>query len=328
MGRIEQVDNKYANIYWPGSSVTINFEGTDIKVVLKNGKEDAYFYSIIDGDSNKSIRIKPDTLETSYILAMGLPKGKHSIQLYKLSNNTSVTSFYGFELNRGSRILKADPPKKRKIEFYGNSITAGHGIDVPFGHEDSGDPDFFNNYWTYAAITSRYFNAQFSCIARSGIGIMVSWFPIIMPEMYNRLNPADPKSKWDFKKYTPDIVVINLFQNDMWLTADPQNPQFIARFGITPPNETKIIQSYQDFVKSIRDEYPRASIICVLGSMNATKEGSLWPRYIEKAVNRLSDSNIYTHFFLYKNTSGHPNRAEQKVMADDLINFIEENINW
>jgi hypothetical protein len=56
--------------------------------------------------------------------------------------------------------------------------------------------------------------------------------------------------------------------------------------------------------------------------------GSPWPGYIEKAVKLLEDKNIYTHFFPYKNTDGHPKSAEQKVMADDLIQFIDKNIKW
>jgi len=327
-GRVESVENQYARFYWPGSSVTINFKGTEIKAKLKNGKEDTYFYVLVDGNEKDAKKIKADTIESTIVLASGLKNTKHSVQLFKLSNNTSNTFFYGFELADGSTILEAKPFSKRKIEFYGNSITAGHGVDVLPGQNDSGNPEYFNNYWTYAARTARHFNAQYSCIARSGVGVMVSWFPIIMPEMYDRLNPEDSTSKWDFSIYTPDVVVINLFQNDMWLTANLNHPEFISRFGTTPPDESTIILSYQNFVKKIRARYPNASIICALGSMNATEKGSLWPGYIEEAVKGLNDSKMFTHFFPYKNTSGHPKVAEQKVMADDLIEFIDNNIKW
>jgi hypothetical protein len=328
VGRVEKVENLYAKIYWPGTSVTINFKGTELKAVLKNGKEESYFYVIVDGIDKEAKKIKADTIQSSILLAPGLKYSNHSVQLFKLSNNTSYTYFYGFELADGSKVLNPALQPKRKIEFYGNSITAGHGVDVLPGQDDSGSPEYFNNYRTYAALTSRHFNAQYSCISRSGIGVMVSWFPIIMPEMYDRLNPEDPASKWDFSHYTPDIVVINLFQNDMWLTASPEHPQFKARFGSTPPDVPTIIQSYQNFVKSIRAKYPEASIICVLGSMNATEKGSPWPGYIEKAVEGLSDPKILTHFFPYKNTPGHPKVTDQKVMADDLIGFIDKNIKW
>ena len=327
-GRIDTVGKQYTTIYWPGSSVSINFRGTEIKAILKNGKEDAYFYAILDGKDDSLIKIKADTIKSVITLASGLENKNHTLELFKLSNNTSYTDFYGFELPDKSRVLKSSPKPKRKIEFYGNSITAGHGVDLLPGNDDSGSPEFFNNYWTYAALTARHFNAQYSCIARSGIGIMVSWFPIIMPEMYNRLNPENPDSKWNFTKYIPDIVVINLFQNDMWLISNINHPQFKARFGTIPPDEATIIKLYQDFVKCIRSNYPNASIICALGSMNATETGSPWPGYVENAVKELGDSKIYTLFFPYKDTPGHPKKYEQRVMADKLIQFIDKNINW
>lgn len=71
---------------------------------------------------------------------------------------------------------------------------------------------------------------------------MVSWFPLIMPEMYDRLDPTDSSSKWDFSKYTPDLVVINLLQNDSWIIKIPDNEQFKKRFGTKPPDSSQIIE--------------------------------------------------------------------------------------
>jgi hypothetical protein len=62
--------------------------------------------------------------------------------------------------------------------------------------------------------------------------------------------------------------------------------------------------------------------------MDATKKGSPWPGYVKNAVDALHDSHIFTVFFPYKNTGGHPDAAEQKAMADILIDFIEKNISW
>jgi len=328
MGRIESIPNNCAKIYWPGSSVSINFEGTEVRAVLQNGPGTSFFYAIIDGDDANALRIKPDTIKRAYSLSTGLKPGKHSVQLYKLTDNTSYTCFYGFELNEGAKVLDPNRSGNRKIEFYGNSITVGHGVDVPASMDDSGEARYFINFRCFASVTARHFCGQYSCIARSGIGIMISWFPEIMPEIYVRLNPMDPHSKWDFSNYTPDVVVVNLFQNDSWLVNMPDHPQFKARFGTTAPKEKDIVSAYQSFITKIRGKYPKASIICALGNMDATREGSPWPGYVESAVKNLADSKIYTHFFTYKDTPGHPKVAEQQAMADDLIRFIEKNISW
>jgi hypothetical protein len=104
--------------------------------------------------------------------------------------------------------------------------------------------------------------------------------------------------------------------------------QFKNRFGSKAPDENFIMKSYKDFVASIRNKYTKANIICALGNMDATREGSVWPGYIQKAVDELKDSKVFTHFFKYKNTDGHPKVDEQKVMAESLIEFIENNISW
>jgi hypothetical protein len=269
-----------------------------------------------------------DTIKHSYMLASNLKKGKHLVQLFKRTEwDKGKTLFYGFEIPENSKLLLPPAPKKRKIEFYGNSITCGYAIEDSSG-KDSWFGYFQNNYLTYAAITARHFDAQYYCNSKSGIGIMLSWFPLIMPEMYDRLDPIDSTSKWDFTKYTPDIVVINLFQNDSWLVNMPNSAEFKNKFGTKAPDESYIIAAYKNFVLSIRNKYPYASIICALGSMDATREGSPWPGYIQKAVDQLHDLKVYTYFFPFKNTNGHPNIAEQKAMAESLIGFINNNISW
>jgi len=324
-GRIAFNDST-ACINWSGSSISLNFRGTEISAILKDADTSNYYNVILDGKVISKIQL--DTIKKNYLLASGLSMGKHKIQLFKRTEwGKGQTFFYGFETLENSRILSKSKPKKRKIEFYGDSITCGYGNEDSSG-KDSKTGHFENNYLTYDAITARHFDAQFSCIAQSGIGIMVSWFPTTMPDIYDLTNPHDKNTKWDFENYTPDIVVINLFQNDSWIVNQSKNTEFINKFGNQKPNEDFIIKSYQNFVKSIREKYPNTSIICALGSMDATKEGSKWPDYIKKAVANLQDKKIYTHLFKYKNTPGHPKINEHQDMADSLIAFIDKNIKW
>ena len=312
-------------MYWSGSSVKLNFQGTEVRAVIKDQRADNFYNVIIDRDS--IYRLKLDSVKKEYVLAKDLPEGKHSIELYKITEyDRGKTVFYGFELNQGAKVLPPPAMKKRKIEVYGNSITAGYGVEDTTG--DSPASIYQNNYLSYAALTARHYDADYSFIAKSGIGITISWFPYTMPEVYDRLNPDDPKSKWDFSRFKPDIVVINLFQNDSWLTNNPAHAEFKRLFGTKRPTPEFLINAYADFVKTIRSKHPKANIICVLGNMDITREGSPWPGYVEAAVKRLNDKKIYTRFFLYKNTPGHPKIKEQEAMAADLIKFIDENIKW
>lgn len=324
-GRVGMGNPGAAEFYWSGTSAKIRFTGTGIKALMKDQKGNNFYTVIIDDDSIYKMPV--DTNKHVYTLAENLPAGKHTVELFKITQihkeyKRGYTKFYGFELNENSKLLNPPPLKKRKIEFYGNSVTCGHAIEDNTGG-DSGASKYENNYLSYAALTARHFNARYSCIAKSGIGLMVSWAPLIMPEMYNRINPLDSLSSWDFSKYIPDVVVINLFQNDCGILNRPDFKEYKRRFGTTPPDDDFIVESYRAFLQTIRGKYPRAHIICCLGSMDATKEGSKWPGYVKKAVEKMHDKRIYTHFFPFKNTPGHPRVKDHQAMAESLISFID-----
>ncbi len=319
-GRIDMSGNA-ARMFWSGSSAAITFEGSSVYVTLKDERGDNYFNVIIDNDS--IFMLHPDSSKCKYKLAENLGKGKHTVEIFKRTEWTNGhTDLYGFEILDGAKLLPAPDEKRLKLEFYGNSITAGYAVEDTTG-KDRPDSIYTNNYNSYDAVTARLLNADFNCICRSGIGIMLSWFPMIMPEMYYRLDPANPDSKWDFSLYTPDVIVINLLQNDSWLVNKPDFPEFKHRFGTTPPSEDFIINAYKDFVSSIRLEYPSAKIICMLGNMDITREGSPWSGYVQKAVDELGDKNIHTLFVPFKGTPGHPNVKEQRSMAETLAGFIK-----
>jgi hypothetical protein len=108
----------------------------------------------------------------------------------------------------------------------------------------------------------------------------------------------------------------------------PENEQFKIKFGTTPPSEAQIIQSYKNFVQTIRNVYPNAQIVCMLGNMDITKKGSPWPGYVRKAVKELNDHKIFAYIAPFKGTKGHPKVKEQKLLAEGLIQFINDHIRW
>jgi hypothetical protein len=325
MGRIAHTDS-LSSFYWSGTSAQINFDGTGAKAILNDENGKNYYNVIIDRDS--VIMLRTQIGKKTYTLAENLAPGKHSIKLFKRTEyNQGDTGFYGFQLNNGAKILPHDPISNKKIEFYGNSITCGYAVEDYEG-KDRPDSIYTNNYLSYAAITARHYDAEYHCISKSGIGITVSWFPYIMPDIYDQLIPLNEESNWDFSQYTPDLVVIHLLQNDSWLANMPDHPSFKKYFGNKKPSEEFIIEAYKNFVAKLRVKYPNTQIICTMGGMDVTREGSPWPGYVEKAVERLNDSKIFTYFMPFKQTGGHPNVEEQQNMAEGLIQFIDENIIW
>lgn len=323
-GRIEKNIGGITQLYWPGTSIKTKFNGTMLKAVLKDEKGRNQYAVIIDDDSTYTLRI--DSSKKVYTLVSGLPHREHTVTLHRLTDwFEGSTAFYGFEYEAGVTALPLET-KKRHIEFYGNSITVGAGMLERDTVRRRGTST--NNYLSYGALIARQYNANYTCIASSGIGLMVSWGSLIMPDIYNLLNPADSNSRWNFSKITPDIVVVNLLQNDYALFNMPEHDQFKRRFGKKAPAEETVIASYKIFIKKLRSHYPDAHIICTLGSMDAVKPGSPWTGYIKKAVTLLIDKKVHTYFFDYINGAGHPNAGEHRQMANSLIDFIDKNIKW
>lgn len=324
-GRVNFTNRMIPEIYWPGSQIEIRFMGESLKVKLKDENGRNYFNIVIDDDSLRYIRL--DSLDRLYTLAEGLPEGPHTVKLIKRTEwDLGKTWFQGFQIMNGE-LLEPPPRNEKIIEFFGNSITAGYAIEDLTGG-DSPDSIFTNNYNTYGAVTARHFDADYIGTVKGGIGIMISWFPLIMPEMYDRLDPNDPTSKWGFSLITPDLVVVNLFQNDSWLVHMPDEQTFKDMFGDTSPDDKMIVSSYAEFIRKLRKVYPDTPIICALGSMDATREGSPWPGYVSEAVASLNDKDVYTLFFPFINKDGHPRVEDNRKMADQLIAFIEQNFGW
>jgi hypothetical protein len=317
-GRINFSNPKEPVFYWAGTAVRTKFSGTFLGVDLYDDKGDNFYNIFIDGQHYVLKCAKGDSL---YTITSTLKNGKHTLEIIRRTDpSSSFNRFKGISIENGAKVSLPVPASKLKFEIYGNSITSGHGI-LDESRNNNNDFSTWDNYNAYGAVTARNLNADYRCISKSGIGFIISWFPMIMPEMYNRLDPWNPKSSWDFSKWTPDIVVINLGQNDCWLIKK-----------LKPvPNEEAIVSSYADFVSLIRVKYPKAAIFCVLGNMDATQNGSPWPGYIQKAVKKLNveknDQNIYSLIFPYKNTPGHPNISEHKMMADALTTFIKKTLN-
>ncbi len=321
-GRVIETDSSTVRIFWPGTVMSTSFTGTELRAKLfdENGRN---FFAVIVNDSlHNVIGLSKGTHE--YLLAKDLPKIKHVVKLHKLTDwFDGESEFISFLYPESSKPTALKEEKKWKFEFYGNSITVGAGM---YSRRDSLEwpGTSTHNYFSYGAVAARRLNASANFIASSGIGLMVSWGNLIMPEIYNLTNPADSSSLWNFNNYQPDVVIINLMQNDQSLIGAKENSQFIRRFGNDAPSADKIIRCYADFISNIRTHYPNAYILCCLGSMGAVRPGSPFPGYIQKAVETLNDPRIGTHFFKPIKGNDHPNKSEHEEMANDLVSVLEK----
>lgn len=324
-GRID-FSNKLAPVLtWPGSSVRANFTGTSLRVTLDDETGSNFYNVMIDGNTAHPFVLEANKGEHSYEISRALPPGEHTLEIYRRTEGEyGATKFKGLQLSDTGKLLPAPRRHTRRMEIFGDSISCGMGNEgADNGRDDL--PAEQNQYWAYGAVAARALNAELHTICRSGIGIMVSWFPYTMPEYFDQLSGVgNNDSVWDFKRWTPDVVVINLFQNDSWLVDGQKRLQPI-------PNDQQRIDAYVKFVRDIRARYPEANIICALGSMDATANDK-WPNYIRRAVAQIQkengDKKLHTLFFDYTGYGQHPRVAQHVANGEKLATFVRETMGW
>ena len=318
-GRIDFSIPDQPALFWPGTYIRANFEGPLLILMLDDKTGQSLYDVFIDEDYENPHQIHCLAGSKIYVVTGSLTDTVHSLLIFRRTEaSTGSTKFLGIQINDGKTLLPPPVRPKHKILFYGDSITCGYGNEAP----DNGADDNLtqeNNFLAYGAVASRLLGVDYQCIAKSGIGVMISWFNMVMSDYYYRLNPDSSSSHWDFNQYTPDVVAINLFQNDSWLLGTRDS--------------VKISTAYVNFIREIRSHHPDAFIVCSLGSMDATRVGSPWPGYIEGAVQYMKtvdkDTNIGTYFFPFDPSwTKHPRVRHHKVMGQNLASYISEKMGW
>jgi hypothetical protein len=326
-GRINLVEEVGAEMYWSGSAIRVNFDGGDIEAVFEDERGESMYNVLLDKKLVKVLSLQKG--KNTYPLVSQVPQGKHQLELFRRNEyDRGKTTFIQFNLSEKTSLFKKEQAPTRKIEFFGNSITAGYAIEDTTG-KDNPAGYFTNHYLTYANLTAQHFNAIHHCTCKSGIGVTISWFPEIMPDIYDRTNPLDSTSQWDFSQFTPEVVVVNLFQNDSWLVNQPDYYTFKQRFPHGKPSGEWMTNAYQSFIANLRSKYLQAHIICMLGTMDIVKEeNSIWKGYVEQALKTLNDSKIYPLFLPFCEHGGHPNLQDNQKTAEKLIQLIEDKVGW
>ena len=323
-GRIDFTQADAPLLSWPGSSIKANFSGSYLAIVLNDQRGKNFYNVIIDGDNTSPYVLEAKQGEHTYVISTALADAPHTLEIYKRTEGEEGwTQFKGLRLADNASLLPPHARLKRRMEIYGDSITSGMGNE---GADNGADhlSSEKNNYLAYGAFAARELNAELHTISQSGIGVMISWFDFIMPQFYDQVNAVgNNDSRWDFSQWTPDVVVINLMQNDSWLIDREKRLQPI-------PSDDERVAHYQNFVSTIRSKYPQAQIICALGSMDATNTEK-WPNYVRQAVANLQakgDSKIDSLFFEFNGYGQHPRVAQHKANGHKLAQFIKQKMAW
>jgi lysophospholipase L1-like esterase len=327
-GRME-VSATSAVFSHPGVSIKLRFKGDAIDLLLKDhgaGDERTTNYYQLTLDGQAPVRLAVRASQTVYELGRNLAPGEHTLELIKLTESeVGRSELQGFRIH--GQLL--DPPARPslRLEFIGDSITCGYGNEVSLLEAQNPTTDFHsvneNITRAFGSLTARDLGAEAMTVCYSGRGMYrnnTGDTANTLPRIYDRVLPDQATSRWDFTRYTPDIVVLNLGTND---------------FAPGTPDSTRFLSAYKDFVTRLRGYYPRARLICAVGPVlsdsyppgqNQWTTLQSWVSSVVKGFNDQGDARV--HYLAFEHQSEpygedwHPSATTHAAMATRLTEFI------
>ncbi len=331
LGRTVMIDDTLWFSY-SASGVEFNFTGSSLTFDLRSDSKymeeanQVRFAIYVDGE-----RVVDEMMDEAFknVEVLNLSASEtHVIKFVKLSESSSSTIGIQHVTCDESAAISPTADKDLKIEFIGDSITCGYGVDGTLGDKFSTTNEDATK--AYAYLTAEELDADYSLVSFSGYGIISGYTngdkveSQQLPKYYDyignsygtfALGKKTSETEWDFTQYTPDVVVINLGTNDASYTK-----------GDSSKCE-EYIEAYYDFIGTIRLKYPDAAIVCTLGLMGQ----DLYPQ-IEEAVDRYtadnSDENVYAFCLDVQDSANgyavdyHPTLASHQHAADQLSEAI------
>ncbi len=253
-------------IPWSAGGVEFTVEGSDsVRFHLKKGQQTRLAVLVND---KLAVKGYTSTKAKAPVVDVPLEEGVNKVKLIKLSESAnSVLQLDSIEVQEGATVAPT-PAKDLSIEFIGDSITCGYGVDG--SSSESFNVKNENAAKTYAYIMADYLDADYSFVSVSGTGVKSGYTSgdepnenLLAPNYYDNLcftwewiDGANPgEQAWDFSNYQPNLIIVNLGTNDSsWTKGDSDKIMDFQR-------------AYDKFLRHIREKNPNAEILCVLGMM-------------------------------------------------------------
>ena len=241
------------------------------------------------------------------------------ITVLKLSEAQYSAMGIGEIMVYGKADIVPTQEKPLKIEFIGDSITCGYGVDEenPRGYFSTATENFTR---TYAYLTAEKLNADYSAVCFSGFGVYSGYTSNgvrnasdIVPLHYDKscFLYGGRETLWDFSGFQSDFIVINLGTNDA------------SYCGGSLSGRQEFTRRYAEFIKQVRAHNPYAYIICVLGDMNNTMYSCIQAA-VSNYINETADNRITAQTISYRMDindiviNGHPGYLSNLNAANDL----------
>lgn len=224
--------------------------------------------------------------------------------------------------------VKPVPKKNLSIEFIGDSITCGYGVEGLNAYENF-KTTTENFTKSYAYLTAQKLDADYSAVCYSGHGIISGYSADgsknseqLVPGVYEQCSKSSGYTdKWDFTSSKHDVVVINLGTNDInYVQKEPET------------RSQEFIDEYISFLKTVRKNNADAYIVCTVGTMGGDDIYELIESAVESYKADTSDERVMSYFSVTQNVQDgcgsdwHPSAATQQnsayVLADKICGVL------
>lgn len=326
-----QVNDKGISFDWTGTYVKIKFEGSYLALKVSDTKKN-YYNAWLDCGADKPADKLFTTFGSDSLIVvfdendMKAKYGKkipttHEVIIRKRTEGEQGTTTLQSVVTKGA-LLQAEGLKARQIEFIGDSYTCGYGTEGKAATEKF-RVDTENANYSYAAIVSRYFDADYYVVAHSGMGIarnyndkFAGW---LMPDRYEQTFDENREVKWDASKdaFKPNVTVILLGTNDFSVSKQPSTSSFK--------------NNYIRLLKSIKANYgENHPILCT-----AAKGDPMLFEYIKEAAQSCGLKNVsymgYGDSVFSDSEYGsdyHPNYEAHRKLSSCVIPYISTLTGW
>ncbi len=325
VGRISFKNPNAPCFTYPGVQINARFEGTSLKMMAK--PMSGYFMAQIDGCEPFKVGFNAPN-DSVVTLAVALADEAHEVRLtYIIEGFQRRPEFWGFVLDKGRNLLNPPYLPKRKIEFIGDSMTCGLGVEG----KDEKDPymaETENYYYSYASRVAESLDAQALVVACSGIGVYrnhagpKNGSPDNMSTVYSQTLLGDNTETWNFMRYIPDVVCVNLGMNDV---------------GSGEYDRSFLLNAYRNFYKQIRTNYPRTKIVFLSGSMligTRLEHAQYAMDEVVRDARIAGDKNVFRFDMSWQTgdlgmgACGHPSKWQHEKMAGELTAYLRGLMGW
>lgn len=330
VGRTQQNADGTLSFDWESTQFYMNVVGANyVRMHIKaSGGIFGLFLVQVDGWEESQVWVGRDNDESEFLIANDLRQKGAQIRVISVlepafegANPTSFFTFLGFSTDGAA--AAAGPPRTRRIELVGDSISAGFGSrgsaetpQCPVTGWTSGNP------YTYNWFLAEYFKADIVPVAWSGKGMYQNCCDNgeTMPSYYlQTLGGGQYTKDWDFSRYVPHMLLINLGTNDF---GHDSGPAWEARFT----------QTYVDFVFNATARYknPKLPVFVAQGPMNC---GAPLRNSLHSAITKINSGGgnaIYLDMCGAVNDGcgSHPGQKGHLQMYEKAKPVIASAMNW